>query len=66
MVQYTTNKLKVLQYIKNHSGMSASISVVARAIKKDFRPSMYSSFVAIIRQLKREGEIQEIKGRYYA
>jgi hypothetical protein len=61
-----STKTKVLDYIKNNSGMSASVSTVARALDPTYQWNKYSSFVAVIAQLKHKGLVKEIKGRYYA
>jgi len=56
----------VLEHIKNNNGMSASVSAIANAIDKErYTWTSYSTFVAAVRTLKRNGDIKEDKGRYY-
>lgn len=57
---------RILEYIKNNSGMSASCAAIANKIDFNYNHTKLSSYSTIISQLKQEGLVKEINGRYYA
>lgn len=56
-------QFEVMNYIKDHCCMSASISVIGRSL--GFTTMTFGTVGTAIRQLKAKGIVSEIKGRYH-
>ena len=55
----------ILNYIEENNGMSASVSVIGRALDPEYGWRDFSIYGYIIDKLKDRGSIEEIDGRYY-
>lgn len=55
----------IFDYIKDNNGMSASPSVIGRAINPNYTSRYFPTVSAAIQRLKKKGLVSEIDGRYY-
>jgi len=56
---------RVLEFIKQNDGMSASVSVIGRAMDENYSWKHSNKYSGIVTTLKNQGKVREEKGRYY-
>lgn len=58
-------QMLVLNYIREHNGMSASVSVVGRALDPDYTWRNYTTWSGRIKALIKHNVLHQYNGRYY-